>query len=376
MDGSRPRVLVAGAEWCGDVLRGTARALASLGVDVALLPTNVRDHPTLFLDRLSRRFGRLPIAGRRLSRLAAGASVDRHAQWLRGALEELLASWKPHAFLALVDGAYPIHSDLLAAHPAIHKAAWMLDDPFMFVGPWSEGLEEFDALYTVEESARAGLRMTTTRPVRTLPLGADPSVYQPIPGTEKRYRLAFVGKSYDLSPAGAARAALLNRVRHLDLVIWGDAGWSNSLRGGTLDLSNCYRGGPIRSSETNRVYNQSHIALNINHPQIRHGTSLRTFSICSAGAFQLVDWRPGLDDLFEPNLEIVSYQCQDELIELANRYLADESTRERIATAGRLRTTAHHTYQHRLKEILHDAGLTAAQRADGPGRIMWHGPKG
>ena len=109
--------------------------------------------------------------------------------------------------------------------------------------------------------------------------------------------------------------------------------------------------------------------MNIHHPQFRVGTSLRTFAIGAAGAFQLVDWRPGLERFFVPDEEIVTYQTADELRAKASYYLANESARQRIARAGHERVLREHTYAHRIAQILFDVGLSDPNRTNHPSRL-------
>jgi len=374
----RPKVVVAGADWCGDVLLACARGFASVGADVAVVPTNVPDQHGLRLKELAKWGGRLPWLGPRVMEKAERVGFKRLFDAVRWNLNAVLGEWRPQVLVALVDGHYPINPDLLAQHERVFKVGWMLDDPFTFFGPWSRGIHVFDALYTVEDSAVHSLRMATGKPVRTLPLAADPAIYRPLDTRpdDRECPVTFVGKSYGHTPAGLARAALLARVRHLGLAIWGDAGWKAKLSPNAIDLSACYKGGPIPPDKCNAVYNKSTVTLNVNHPQIRMGTSLRTFAIGAAGAFQLVDWRPGLDDLLEPGREVVSYRTEDELAELAERYVADSIGRGRIAAAGRARVLASHTYAHRAREILRDGGLAADDRqgSAGRGQLIWQGP--
>ncbi|HEV8149124.1 MAG TPA: glycosyltransferase, partial [Gemmatimonadales bacterium] len=268
-----------------------------------------------------------------------------------------LREWKPELLLALECGSHPFLQDLPGDFPKLRKVAWLFDDPFYFESSAISNLRAFDALYTVDQSWVAPLKLAIGRPVAAMPLGADPDTYRPLALRGiRRQPIAFVGTSYRGHPAGLVRQELLRHLAGFDLAIWGDGHWRGLVADG-VDLGRCYRGGPIQPEKTNEVYNSADMVVNIHHPQIRHGTSLRTFAVCAAGAFQLVDWRPGLEESLEPGREVAAYRSGDDLAEQAARYLADEPARTRIAAAGLARVRAEHTYVHRLRRIIEDLDL-------------------
>ena len=356
------RVLLTGANWVGDVLGACKRALEHLGGHVQVVVTNDISARVTQLNVLEKRARAIPLIGRRWARHIQGhVNADRITD-TRRRISEMIRNHKPDILLALVDGLYPVMPDLMNDSPNIIKIAWMMDDPFYYHSAALFDLHAFDVLYTVEDSLVAPLRQATGRPVSCIPLAADTTTYHklrdPTSG-DGCHDLVFVGKSYRASAPGEVRKRLLSGVIDYGLSIWGDQGWKNWTVDGA-DLGQCYRGGPTQPEETNRIYNHAKVVINILHPQIRSGTSLRTFSICAAGAFQLVEWREGLYTMLEPGREIVAYRCGDELKEQAEHYLLDERARRRIAAAGYSRVAAEHTYVHRLCRIVTDAGIGAS----------------
>jgi len=220
----------------------------------------------------------------------------------------------------------------------------------------------YDRLYVIDESWAAPVRLTAGLPTETLACGADPqSFFQVQPervDPALRSRVLFVGSSYQGVPAGVMRRGLLTGVADLGLKVFGDPGWRSA--GVDRALAGCYQGRGLDTAGCNLAYNGADVAINIHHPQFRAGTSLRTFAICAAGAFQLVDWRPGIERYFEPDAELVCYTSPDDLREKVMRYLADEPARRRIAAAGMARARGEHTYAARLGRILRDARLLPA----------------
>jgi spore maturation protein CgeB len=70
------------------------------------------------------------------------------------------------------------------------------------------------------------------------------------------------------------------------------------------------------------------------------------------GALVLTESARNLPGLFTPGEEVVTYDGPEDLVEKVRHYLVHEDERARIAEAGRRRTLAEHTYEHRLAELI------------------------
>lgn len=90
-------------------------------------------------------------------------------------------------------------------------------------------------------------------------------------------------------------------------------------------------------------------SLNIHNAQ--DGFTMRTFEICGTGGLQLID-RGDVGSLYEPGVEVLTFDGIDELVDLCRRADRDREWRDRIATAGRRRTIAEHTYAHRAAQLV------------------------
>ncbi len=73
-----------------------------------------------------------------------------------------------------------------------------------------------------------------------------------------------------------------------------------------------------------------------------------------AGGFELVDYKSALEELFDPEKEIVYYKDNKELLEKIDYYLNNEKERQKIAERGHRRVEREHTYKHRVEKILKD----------------------
>jgi spore maturation protein CgeB len=92
--------------------------------------------------------------------------------------------------------------------------------------------------------------------------------------------------------------------------------------------------------------------LNIHGDQ--DGFTMRTFEACGVGGVQLID-RADVTHLYEPGVELATYGCDDELLDLCRRAQRDRAWTESLRVAGRRRTLADHTFATRvavLEELL------------------------
>jgi spore maturation protein CgeB len=78
----------------------------------------------------------------------------------------------------------------------------------------------------------------------------------------------------------------------------------------------------------------------------------RVYRILGHRGFFLTRYIPGLEEILTNHEHIVWGQDDDEIAALATRYLNDEPARRRIAAAGFAHVRAHHTYDHRARELL------------------------
>ena len=92
----------------------------------------------------------------------------------------------------------------------------------------------------------------------------------------------------------------------------------------------------------------------INSTAMSEGNSLncRAFEIAGAGGLQLLEYRPAVEDCFEPGKELLTYSSLEELTHHLEYVRTDREGAMRIRKAGYKRALAEHTYEHRLKNIL------------------------
>nr|WP_300339532.1 glycosyltransferase [Actinomyces sp.] len=89
-------------------------------------------------------------------------------------------------------------------------------------------------------------------------------------------------------------------------------------------------------------------SLNVHDQQ--DGFTMRTYEIPGVGGLQLID-RDDVEDLYEPGTEVLVFHSSEELVDLVRRAATDTAWARSIRRAGRRRTLAEHTFDHRVLEL-------------------------
>lgn len=153
------------------------------------------------------------------------------------------------------------------------------------------------------------------------------------------------------------RVAFLKHLADYDVKLWGNPAplWMPA-----GPVAGMYQGRPVHNRDKVRAFRGAKIVVNNLYYSEVWGVNVRTFEAAGAGAFQMVDWRPGLEQLFEDGKELVSFRDMADLKNKIDYWLPREEERGRIAEAGMRRAHAEHTYRHRLDLLL--ASLAGQER--------------
>jgi hypothetical protein len=82
-----------------------------------------------------------------------------------------------------------------------------------------------------------------------------------------------------------------------------------------------------------------------------HASNMRLYEATGVGGCLLTDWKGNLSELFEPEIEVVTYRGAAEAAERAKFLLDHPSERDAIARAGQARVLREHTFAHRAEEL-------------------------
>jgi len=156
----------------------------------------------------------------------------------------------------------------------------------------------------------------------------------------------------DVTTAGGMhsyRVAFFSRLGGYDVRLWGTPPpfWLNG--GAAIGL---YQGRSVWDQEKAKAFRAAKIVVNNLHYAEVWGLNAKAFEVAAAGAFQMIDWRPGLNQLFEDGKEVVSFRGIDDLRCKIDYYLTHGEERATIANAGMQRALRDHTYQLRLTLLL------------------------
>jgi spore maturation protein CgeB len=230
---------------------------------------------------------------------------------------------------------------------------------------WQQVAGGYDYWFVIQQGeCETAIRKAGAGYVGYLPMAADPAVHRPLSLTpveelELRADVSFVGAGY------ANRRALLPRLVSPE---WTFKLWGNEWDGAVGLEKVLQRNGARIDSETCvKVFNATNVNINL-HSFAGDGldpqgdfVNPRTFELAAAGAFQLVDHRSLLSDLFTDR-EMVVFRSADEMVRQVRTWLHDEEGRKAAAEAARRRVLAEHTYVHRMRKLLTHIGVSQPDR--------------
>ncbi|GKS59176.1 CgeB family protein [Nitrospira sp.] len=296
----------------------------------------------------------------------------RHTQILQGSFGELLgqlsmariAENPPDVVLALAQAPLSLGALQQLRKKHFVTAMWFVEN-YRHLTYWQQVAGGYDYWFVIQRGACINaLKAAGGRQVSYLPMAADPTVHRPVPltvaeQTEFGSDVSFVGAGY------ANRRELLPELL--------SDRWSFKLWGNEWDGADALRqvvqrnGARIDTDTCLKVFLASTINLNV-HSYTGRGfdpdgdfVNPRTFELAACGAFQLVDARALLPELFRPH-EVATVAAPAELPAAIRRWLENVHDRTAMIQAARSRVLADHTYVHRVRQMLSEIGLSQPDR--------------
>ena len=253
----------------------------------------------------------------------------------------------------------------------VPTAMWFVED-FRLFTYWRAFAPYYDMFAVIQkEPFFSELAAIGVSNALYLPLAALPSLHRPLelsPAEQKEFGadLSFMGAGYP-----NRRRAFL-RLADQGLKIWGTE-WEEEPR---LAPFVQRQGSRISPEDCVRIYNATAVNINL-HSSVRPDSLVsggdfvnpRTFELAACGAFQLVDRRSLMPELFGED-ELAVFDSMEELTEKIGYYKSRPEERKAVAARGRARVLADHTYASRMKTLLE----FARERIPGFGRrkaVAW-----
>lgn len=259
----------------------------------------------------------------------------------------------PDLVLALAQAPLSLQALKRLRRDQVATAMWFVEDYEVFTY-WQTFAPYYDLFAIIQKGAfPEQLGQIGQQNSLYLPLAADLSVHKPLalsPVEQKEFgsALSFVGAGYP------NRRLAFRQLARYDLRLWG-----NDWDGESVLASRLQRQGQrIATEDVVKIFNAATININLHssvRPQVLVGdgdfVNPRTFELAACGAFQLVDKRTLLGELFADN-EIATFTDMDSLLQAVDWYLAHPQEREEITRKSRGRILAEHTYVHRMQTLL------------------------
>ncbi len=291
----------------------------------------------------------LRVSSERLDQLE-GAFLQNISQAIMAQVE----SFEPDMVLALAQA--PMGRQLLRRleKMGIPTAMWFVEDHKVF-SYW----RAFAPLYSVfaiiqKDPFIQALADVGQHNVLYLPMAALPSFHtaQELTPLEKKTfgaDVAFLGAGYP-----NRRVAFKPLTKHQNFKIWGTE-WD----GDSVLMRHVQQGGARISAEDSvKIYTATKINLNL-HSSIESATLVgqgdfvnpRTFELAAIGAFQLVDTRGLMAELFPQDM-LATFESVDEMYAKVEYYLRHEEERLAMIEKAQVHVRTMHSYEKRLETLL------------------------
>lgn len=234
----------------------------------------------------------------------------------------------------------------------IPTAMWFVED-FRVFTYWRAFAPFYDAFFVIQREPLLNDLAAMGVAAAYLPMAALPSLQRPLdlsPADRRRFGsdVSFLGAGYP------NRRLAFRQLTDLHLKIWGTE-WEGDP---VLEPFVQAKGARISSEDSVSIFNASRININL-HSSVQARDLVprgdfvnpRTFEVAACGAFQLVDQRDLLPELFAAD-EMATFTTLAELREGIAHYLAHPDERAAMAQRARARVLAEHTYEHRMESLL------------------------
>jgi spore maturation protein CgeB len=197
-----------------------------------------------------------------------------------------------------------------------------------------------------------------------LPLAADPTIHQSVALTDQERQelgadVSFLGAGYrnrrEILPALVGQEWIFK--------LWGNE-WEHA---GMLETVLQRNGARIDTPTSVKIFNATTVNVNL-HSYTNQGfdpdgdsVNPRTFELASCGAFQVIDHRTLLPELFDESMMGV-VKSPEELVPAVRKYLHEPEQRREMAEQSKKQVVLSHTYAHRMQSLLSTMGLACPDR--------------
>ena len=260
---------------------------------------------------------------------------------------------EPHLVLSMAQA--PVGRSLLQRfrRAGVRTAMWFVEDHRVF-GYWRAYAPLYDIFAVIQKEPFLSLLAEAgQKNALYLPLAALPDFHVPVRLTEEEQQeygadIGFLGAGYP------NRRRAFRPLAGRNFKIWG-SDWE----GESLLAAHVQRGGArIGAGESVKIYSATRINLNLHSSLgsgdlVSHGDFVnpRTFELAAIGAFQLVDKRTLLPELFA-NDELATFSSAEEMYAGIDHFLAHPEQMRAWTKRARARVLRDHSYAQRMTQLL------------------------
>ncbi len=262
-------------------------------------------------------------------------------------------TFEPDLVLALAQA--PMSRRLLQrlSREGVATAMWFVEDYKVFTY-WRAFAPLYDVFAVIQKEPFLSELTRAGQPhALYLPMAALPEFHAPLslsPAEQRKYGadISFLGAGYP------NRRVAFRLLAHRNFKIWGTE-WEDE----PLLARNLQNGGArIAPEECVKIYNATRINLNL-HSSVQcrdlvpggDFVNPRTFELASIGAFQLVDRRTLMPELFAEDA-LATFSDVPDLLEKIDYFMDRPEERAAYAARARTRAVEEHTYQHRMRTLV------------------------
>jgi len=278
---------------------------------------------------------------------------NNYLQVVSHAIVARAEAFQPDLILAMAQAPVSRQALKRLRKNGIPTAMWFVED-FRLFPYWRSFAPYYDIFAVIQkEPFLSALGECGAPNVLYLPLAAQPSLHRPMElSAEDRKEfgadVAFLGAGYP------NRRAAFARMKKGNFKIWGTE-WEEEA---ALAPHVQRQGARISPEEAAKIYNATAVNLNL-HSSVQDGVLVgngdfvnpRTFELCAAGAFQLVDRRGLMPDLFAED-ELAVFTDFEEMEGCIAHFLAHPEERQGYVDRGRARVLRDHSYGQRMQTLL------------------------
>jgi len=175
------------------------------------------------------------------------------------------------------------------------------------------------------------------------------------PNEKNDINLLEIFGQLELYIKGRERYDMLNAIEDAEVHIFGNADHASNWKGLLPHKKNLHYHDAVSYEESLKIMQQSKIVLNCGLKN-KFGAHERIFAGLACEALVITHANPYLRTQFQEDKEICFYQYSQisQLNQKIKFYLENDAKREQVAKAGRLNVMAHHTWDHRIQQLMKD----------------------